>query len=216
MNSKTKGFLMRLLIYILGLLILALGVAFSINSNLGVSPVSSLPYVISQISGIEMGKCVVIIYSLFVIVQILILRKEFKWFNLAQILFATIFGYFVTFAQYILGDFYIPTYAGQLTMLGISIILVAIGVSLYISANMLKMPMEGMVAAVNQKILKKLSFADVKVVMDTTVVTIGIVLSLIFFRKLVGIREGTIICALLVGKIMKPIQKAIGPKIKKL
>lgn len=63
MNSKTKSFLIRLLIYILGLLILALGVAFSINSNLGVSPVSSLPYVISQITGIEMGKCVIFIYS---------------------------------------------------------------------------------------------------------------------------------------------------------
>lgn len=216
MNSKTKSFLIRLLIYILGLLILALGVAFSINSNLGVSPVSSLPYVISQITGIEMGKCVIFIYSFFVMVQILVLSKEFKWFNLAQILFATIFGYFVTFAQFILGDFSIPTYIGQLIMLAISIVLVAIGVYLYIGANMLHMPMEGMVAAINDKILKKYSFADVKVIMDTTVVVIGIILSLVFLKKLVGIREGTVICALLVGKVMKLIQKVIGPKIKKL
>lgn len=216
MKTKTRNFIIRVFIYIFGLFILALGVAFSINSNLGVSPVSSLPYVISEITKVKMGICVTVIYSIFVIVQIIVLRREFKWYNLTQILFATIFGYFVSFAQLILGDFTIPTYAGRLTMLAISLVLVAIGVSLYISAGLLNMPMEGMVAAINQNIIKKLSFADVKVIMDTTVVTIGIIASLIFFGKVVGIREGTIICALLVGKIMKPILKRLKPKMEKL
>lgn len=207
--TKVKGYIKRVLIYIIGLFILALGVSFAVNSNLGVSPVTSTPYVISLITNMEMGVWVTIIYSIFILVQIILLRKDFKWINITQILFSTIFGYFVNFTNSILGDFAIPTYVGKLLMLLISMTLIALGISLYISANLVNMPMEGMVAAVNKTILKKLSFADVKVIMDTVVVVISLSLSLIFLRKLVGIREGTVLCALLVGKIMKPIQKKL-------
>lgn len=38
---------------------MALGVAFSVNSNLGVSPVNSLPYVISKIIHMDLAKWIV-------------------------------------------------------------------------------------------------------------------------------------------------------------
>ena len=44
-------FVKRIVIYLAGLFFVALGVAFSVNSNLGVSPVNSLPYVVSRILG---------------------------------------------------------------------------------------------------------------------------------------------------------------------
>lgn len=216
MPIKNKKIFLRIALYILGLFILALGVAFSINSSLGVSPVSSLPYIISLIIKKDMGTIVIIVFSAFILIQILLLGKDFQWINLTQLIFSTIFGYFVDFAKFILGDFTIPTYIGQLIMLTISIILVAIGVSLYVDAKLVNMPMEGMVAAINKKVFKKKTFADVKVIMDSTVVVIGIFLSLIFMGKLEGIREGTILCALLVGKTMKAIQKKILPKIEKV
>lgn len=215
MNEKNVKLLYRILIYTLGLFCLALGVAFSINSRLGVSPVNSLPYIISVITGKEIALCVIAIFSLYIVIQILILRKEFKWINLTQIIFSTIFGYFVDFAKFILGDISIPTYAGQLLMLAISILLAAFGVCLYLDVKLVKMPMEGMTAAINEKILKKLPFHDVKVIMDCIVVAIGLIFSLTFLSGIVGIREGTVLCALLVGKIMKPMQKAIVPRINK-
>ena len=95
-------------------------------------------------------------------------------------------------------------------MLAISILLVAIGVSLYMGVKLVNMPMEGMTHAISEKILKKLPFHDVKVIMDCLSVGIGIVLG-----KLEGIREGTVICALLVGKIMKPLKKVIDPMVQK-
>lgn len=206
----------RIIIYILGLFILALGVALSINSQLGVSPVNSLPYVVSVITGKEISTCVIGVFSFYILVQVVLLRKEFKWFNLVQLIFSTIFGYFVDFAKFLIGDFIIPTYMGQLVMLAISIILVAIGITLYVNVNLMNMPMEGMTDAVQKKIFKKLSFYDVKVIVDCLSVGIGIVLSWIFLGELVGIREGTIICAMLVGKIMKQIQKVIVPIVDRL
>ena len=74
-------------------------------------------------------------------------------------------------------------------MLVISILLVAIGVSLYMGVKLVNMPMEGMTHAISEKILKKLPFHDVKVIMDCLSVGIGIVLSFVFLGKLEGIRE---------------------------
>jgi len=215
MKQKLKNLGKRTAIYITGLLFLAFGVAFSVNSNLGVSPVNSLPYVVSRISGIEMGTCVISVFSFYLFLQILLLRKNFRWINLTQLLFSTIFGYFVSLAKWIVGDFYLPTYLGQLMMLFISIVLVAIGVCLYMDVKLVNMPMEGMTAAIQETLLKKLPFHEVKVIMDCLVVGISILLTSVFLGRIEGIREGTVICALMVGKLMKPIQKKIMPIIEK-
>jgi len=206
----------RIIFYIIGLFFIAIGVAFSVNSQLGVSPVNSLPYVISVITGKDLGTMVIVVFSSYIFVQILLLRKEFKWINLTQLVFSTIFGYFVDFAKYIVGDFAIPTYFGKLIMLAVSIVLIAIGICIYVNTYLVNMPMEGMTAAVQKKIFKNKSFSDVKVIMDCLVVSIGIVLSFLFLGKIEGIREGTVLCAILVGKVMKPIQKIIVPIIEKL
>ena len=123
---KKNNWIARVIVYALGLLILAFGVAFSVNSNLGVSPANSFPYVVSLILNQKMGTCVTVIFISYILLQILILRKEFQWINLTQILFSTLFGKFVDFAKMVLGDFCIPTYAGRLLMLAISLSLIHI------------------------------------------------------------------------------------------
>ncbi len=209
-------YLKKILVYSFGLLFLAFGVAFSVNSNLGVSPVNSLPYIVSKILSVDMGRCVIVIFCSYIVLQILILRKNFKWINLTQIFFAIMFGYFVDLAKYLLGDFAIPTYFGQLLMLFISIVFVAMGVCLYMNAKLVSMPMEGLTQAVNTTFFPNKSFHDVKIIMDCTVVITGCILSFVFMGELVGIREGTFICAILVGKFMKPMQVYLVPLVEKV
>ncbi|MDR2939740.1 MAG: DUF6198 family protein [Clostridiales bacterium] len=208
-------FVRRIFVYTLGLWVLAFGVAVSVNSNLGVSPVNSLPYVISLISGEELGYCVIVVFLVYILAQAIILRKEFQWFSLFQILCSTAFGYFVDLSKWVLGDFALPTYAGRLVMLAVSIVLVSIGVFLYLSVNLMNMPMEGLTKAMSQKIFKKMQFHEVKIVTDCAVVGLGIILSLVFLGELQGIREGTVLSALLVGKVMKRLQKWWLPGIEK-
>ena len=100
-KSTPVQYLIRAGIYCLGLLFLAFGVALSVNSNLGVSPVNSLPYVISKVVNVQMGTCVTIVFCAYILMQVLILRKEFNHINLLQIVFSTIFGYFVDFAKWV-------------------------------------------------------------------------------------------------------------------
>ena len=202
-------------VYAAGLLFMAFGVAFSVNSGLGVSPVNSLPYVVSLVLGVDMGSCVIGVFCCYVLAQIVIYRRDFKWVNLTQILFSTLFGYFVDFAKAVVGDFSLPTYPGQLIMLAVSMIFVALGVCLYMDAGLVNMPMEGMTSAIAERIVKK-PFHDVKVAVDCLAVGAAILLSFVGLGGLEGIREGTLLCALLVGKMMKPMQKVLAPLVDRI
>ena len=204
----------RVVTYCVGLMLLALGVALSVNSNLGVSPVNSLPYVVSRILNVQMGSCVTAIFCFYILLQILLLRKDFQSVNLLQILFSTIFGYFVDFAKMLVGDFAIPTYFGQLTMLAASIVLIALGILLYMDAELVPMPMEGLSACIAKK--RNKPFPTIKTVIDCLVVFIGIGLSFAFLGKLDGIREGTVITAMVVGKLIALFKKPVSPVIKKI
>lgn len=212
---QVQKLIYRILFYVLGLLIMAFGVAISVNSELGVSTVNSLPYEVSLISGINLGTCVIIVFGCYIVVQIVLLRKRFKWINLTQIVFSTIFGYFVDFAEFVVGDFAIPTYFGKLVMLVISIIMIALGVSMYVGTKLINMPMEGMTSAITELLPGK-SFHQVKIVVDCTVVVISLLLSLLCLHGLYGVREGTVLCALLVGSTMKPIQKVLLPVMERI
>lgn len=207
---------LRLVTYIAGLFILALGVAFSINSQLGVSPVSSLPYVLSLATGFNMGLTTILVYILFVLLQMLILRKDFKVIDLTQMLFSVVFGYFIDFTKFLLGDFTIPTYPGRLLMMAISILLIAVGVTLYVNARIINMPMEALTAAVRKKILPNLMFSDVKSILDTMVVAMSLIFSLIFLRGVFGVREGTVMAAVFVGRTMKLIHPFIVPRLERI
>lgn len=203
----------RLAIYCLGLLILAFGIALAVNSNLGVSPVSSLPYVVSQIAGISLGTCTILVYICYILLQMVISRK-FQPALLLQLVFSTIFGWFVDGAKWVLGDFCLPTYFGQLAMLAASILLIGFSLVLYIDVQLAPMPAEGLVGCLSEKLGKP--FSSMKTLVDCSSVLIGAVLSLLFLGKLVGIREGTILTALLVGKMMGLLRKSVAPLIQKI
>ena len=202
----------RVITYVFGLFLISMGVAFSVNCNLGVSPVNSFPYVISQVFHFDFGNCVTAVFLCYVLLQILLLRREFKLKNLLQMVFATLFGYFVDLSKLILGDFAIPTYAGKLLMLAISILLIAVGITFYLEADIVPLPMEGLAMAVTAK-LRRFQFHNVKVALDCTSVILATALSLIALHTLVGLREGTFLSALLVGKVMaligKPVKKPL-------
>ena len=96
-KSSVPQWGIRVVFYCIALFFMALGVAFSANSDLGISPVNSLPYVISDIVKMQPGTCVTIVFCSYILVQIILLRREFNPVNLFQIVFSTIFGYFVNF-----------------------------------------------------------------------------------------------------------------------
>lgn len=207
-NINIKSFVVRVIMYVFSIFISTIGVAFAINGRLGISPVNSLPYVVSNILGVYMGMVATTILIFFLLAQIIILRKDFKWIQVTQILASFLFGYFVDISRGIIGDFVIPTYFGQLAMTFISILLIGTGISLFMSAKLVNLPPEGLIAAISQKY----GFPIYKVMITIHSVTVltGIVLSLTFLGELIGIREGTVLSALLIGKVVQYVKPVVG------
>ena len=63
---------LRILVYVVGMFMLALGLTLNTKANLGVSPIISVPYSISQITGLNFGDLTFVVYAIFVVVQIII------------------------------------------------------------------------------------------------------------------------------------------------
>ena len=203
----------RVCIYSLGLFILAFGVAFSINANLGISPVSSWAITVHMASGIGAGLSKTLFFILCILVQIAILQKNFKWIELTQILFSFLFGFFLDAAIWIIGDFMLPSYVGQLIMLGISILFISTGLAIYLEARLIALPAEGIVLAFMQK-YPHLTFQRIKVIKDCILVLLAIATTLIFMGGIYGVREGTVITALLVGRLTPQIRKQVEKILK--
>ena len=85
MNIPMKHLLKRYLILLIGLAIMAFGVAFSIKANLGTSPISSVPYAVSLFSPLTVGMATIVMHCVFILLQIMILRKKFQLIQLAQL-----------------------------------------------------------------------------------------------------------------------------------
>lgn len=207
MKIDIKQWMKRIAVYALGLFIMALGVAVSKVSDLGVSPVNSIPCVVSEILNIDMGICTTVVFTLFILIQVLIMQREFKKRNLLQIGCSFLFGLFVSLANALAG-WIIPacnSYAMRLVYVAVSMVLVALGILLYLEADVLSLPGEGVMQAVSYKTGIQLSTS--KVIFDWSVVFIAALLAVVFLKGLIGVREGTVIAAFGVGLCLKFLSK---------
>lgn len=195
----------RIIFLCLGLTIMAFGVAFSIKAALGTSPISSVPYVTSTISGLSVGTTTIIMNFMFVLIQIAILRKKYDWFQLLQFPAAIVFGTMIDVAEYLLKPVEFSNYLEQWLLCVVGVFLVALGVSVEVMANLVTTAGEGIVLAICQVVPVK--FSNMKVAFDVTLVCISIALSFIFLGHLDGVREGTIAAAVFVGLITKQTNK---------
>jgi uncharacterized protein len=206
--------IMRLTIYFAGLFALALGINLAIKSNLGVSPISSPPLAISNIIGASLGTVTIGVYFLYVLVQAIILGKNFKLKDLLQIVFGFAFGYFVDFSATLLSWVQPSNYFMQGFVFCVSIIMVSMGVVMFITMDLVPNAPDGLVLAISNKTGAK--FSKVKVLFDCSSVVIAVVLSLGFLGYLSSIGPGTIISALVTGKVIGFFSKPFTPILKKV
>lgn len=209
-----KKFTIRFLLYIVGLFALAIGIALSIRSNLGVSPITSIPSVFSLISGKSVGTITFIFYSVCVALQIIILRKDYKLKDLLQIAFSSIFGVFTDASLYLFRNLTPGNYLGQIFLLLLSLVIISIGLFLILTADIIVNAPEGLCVAISKK--WNIEFAKVKSSFDIICVIISLTIYLTMFGNLGQIREGTIIAALSIGRITGFIMNRYSGRLKKL
>jgi len=183
---------------------MTVGIAFSIKSNLGVSPVSTIPYTMTVVWGIEIGMATIIFHCSLVVLQILLLRKSFQYKQLLQVPVGIVFGYFTSFSVYLLS--FIPSSSNiiiSLIYIAISIVAIAFGIFLYLPPKLIPLAGEGAMAAIS--IVSGMPFEKVKICFDTSMVVISLIICLAMIRSLGSVGIGTIISAFLVGSTLKLI-----------
>ena len=209
LNKLPVYILKRYLLLLIGLAIMAFGVAFSIKASLGTSPISSVPYVVSLFTPLTVGTATITMHCVFILLQILILRKDYHLIQLMQLPVAFFFGYLTDFGVWAVQGITCNTYWQQWIVCIIGILLVAVGVSFEVKAGVVVLAGEGVVLAIC-KVLPKVKFGYMKVGFDVTLVVIACILSIVFTGRLQGVREGTVAAALLVGLIAKQLGKLLA------
>lgn len=196
----------RLVLYFLGLFIMTVGIAISVKSDLGVSPVSSIPYTLTCVWGIEMGKATILFHAVLVVLQIAILRKKFQVKNLLQVPVGVVFGYFTTFSNYLMSFAPDPqNLVLRLVMLLVSVVLIAVGIFFYLPANIMPLAGEGVMQAISDTL--QVPFPRVKVAFDVTMVAVSLATCLLILHRLGSVGVGTVVAAVLVGVVLGQITK---------
>lgn len=194
----------------LGLIVMAFGVALSIRADLGTSPISSLPYVVSLFTPLTVGTATIVMHCILIALQILILRKKYQLFQLVQLPVAIAFGYLTDFAIWVCQRIPGEGYAQSWLICILGIIVIGIGVSMEIKANVVVLAGEGFILAVCQ--VRPIRFSNMKIIFDVSLVVIACVLSLIFIGGIQGVREGTVAAALCVGMVTKVVLRVLNKK----
>ena len=211
-----KELIKRYVVFITGLFFIGVGVAFTKHSALGVSPISSVANILSlKFSSLSIGNWLIINNCVMILGQILILRKDFKIYQLLQIPLSFFLGWFTDLGMMFISLVQLNNYFSKMLVLLTGILITAFGISLTVIADVILNAGEALVKAVSDK--WHLEFGYVKVGFDVFCVISSVVLSMVFFNgQIIGTREGTIISALCAGLAVKFFTKHIRKYVEKI
>ena len=200
--------LKRYVIFLIGLFVNSLGVSLITKASLGTSPISSIPYVLSLSFPFTLGNFTIFFSIFLILLQLLILRKNFKLEHVLQIPVSIVFGYFIDLTMLLFAWVNPQAYIMKIIYLLIGCLILGFGVYMEVLADVVMLPGESFVRAI--VLTWKTNFGTTKVCFDVSMSVIAAILSFVFTGRLNGVREGTIIAALLVGFIARVLGKKLA------
>lgn len=193
----------RWLLLVWGMLVATAGIVFITRAGLGTTPISTVPFTVGEITGLTFGEATFAVNILFVLVQWALLRSRFHYSSFFQIPIVSVFSWFIDlhmgWTAWIGDDPYVVRFLWGL----LGNLFLAFGIYWQVASKTIVQPGEGMVLAFSV-VLRK-SFGTVKVWNDVTLVLLAVVLGFVCLGHVVGVREGTVVSAFLVGFLIKGI-----------
>jgi len=206
-TDKTE-LIKRYIFLLAGLFVNGLGVSFITKAGLGTSPITSIPYTLSLGFTPTVGMFTLVFNIFLVILQVILLRRNFQLQNLLQLPIIALFSFFIDLTMSLLGFMQPETYAMKVVSLIVGCLILGFGVFMEMAANVAMLPGEATVRAVSD--VFSTDFGKTKIAFDSSMTVIAAILSFIMFRHLDGVREGTIVAAILVGFIARLFKKYIS------
>lgn len=197
------------LLYLIGLNIMSIGIVLSTRTHLGVAAISSVAYSYSIFFNISFGLSNVILYVIFILIQIL-LMKSLSYKILMQIPMAVLAGIFIDIYDNLIAllnyNFLI-----NFILLLTSNILTGIGVYFMTKADLVLDPGNGIVNTLC--IFFKKPFSYLRIRFDISLVIFTAISGLILVQEIIGIGLGTVISAYLIGKSVGVTKTLLENKI---
>ena len=197
------------LLYLIGLNIMSIGIVLSTRTHLGVAAISSVAYSYSIFFNISFGLSNVILYVVFILIQIL-LMKSLSYKILMQIPMAILAGIFIDIYDNLIAllnyNFLI-----NFILLLTSNILTGIGVYFMTKADLVLDPGNGIVNTLC--IFFKKPFSYLRIRFDISLVIFTAISGLILVQEIIGIGLGTVISAYLIGKSVGVTKTLLENKI---
>lgn len=215
--DKFSAFARRQILLLVSLFFLAMGVALCVRSDLGSSVISSAPYAFflagenALVPGWSLGMYTNLLNVLLVIGQILVLRRNYRPWQLLQLLIGVVFGMLIDISMSITAVFdSVADIEIRLLLMLAGSTLMALGVSMEMRCASITMPGEGLPAALS-KVTGK-SFANMKILTDTLLVAAAITASFLFFGKWMWnvVGAGTLFAMVYIGMAVKIISRHLS------
>jgi len=198
----------RYALFLIGLFIASLGVAFSTKAGLGTSPVASVPYSVSLVSSLlSFGGWLNLLSVIQIAIQVILLKGKCNYLEIViQTILAFVYGYLTNFSCSLIEGLEVNSYLWQLFYLAVSCVVLAFGLWLQFKGGVAMLPGEAMNRAISQVTGKK--YENIKIFFDIFYIVVAAAICLICLGKLEGVREGSIIAAVVIGNIIKLYNKA--------
>ena len=222
---KPAVFIKRLICYLGGMAFIAVSINISKIAALGIAPVTSASYALEQILGITLGVTTYLLMIVFLLLQIVILRKRFPIRNLFGLIVTFWFSFVIDLTGIdpnAIGHLMLncprpDNYFIRILLILICVVLTGIGVFIYVRLQWIPMPSDGVPDALYKAF--GWNFGNCKTLFDTSLVALAVILQVVYLGGLssflqgnVVVREGTIIMAVLVGQVVRFLTRHFGEK----
>ena len=190
-------------LFLIGLFIASMGVALSAKAGLGTSPVASVPYSVSLVNHtLTFGWWLNMWSVLQIAVQIALLRKKCKPAEIIiQTVLAFVYGYLTDFSCKLISGLQANTYIMQFALMILSCFVLGFGIWIQFKGGVAMLPGEAMNRAISE--VTGIKYENIKIFFDVLYIVVAAAICFIFIGKLEGVREGSIIAAVLIGNIIK-------------
>ena len=201
-------------LFIFSTIILGLGISFVTLAELGTTAITSPPYVMSQFIPVTFGMLTMFMNTLYVFLQLLLLGSEFPKMQYLQLLVGPVLGVAIDSWSYLINLIPREHYSIQLFMVITGCVVIAWSIVLQLKANVVNNPAEGIVKVIAMKAKKP--FGQIKFWFDVFLVIVALIISVSVLGTIYGVREGTVISAILVGPLVKIMQNPVKRSVKHL
>lgn len=211
MKRSRSEWIRRSISFVLSLFVLGIGVALTIRANLGSSPITCPPYVVSTFptSPLTVGGWIFCMQFFFVLLQWILLRKDFQKIQIFQLGICLLFGFFsdlgLWLTQPLQWDDSVMGYTARWIQLAVAGAILGVGVIWEVRSDILLIPGEGLPITISR--VFHTDFGKVKIAFDVFLVGLAVLCCYMAFGcwrwDLVG--AGTLFSMFYVGMVVRAV-----------